>query len=148
MEERWYKDGQDYTAQHSDCEDGMKEGADIVVILLGDERNFKICPKDIKGDAVDRDMHKVAKGEGLEVPCPHDSILTMGGHTQKFFRHGVPKSANVAPRISITFRSFKTQQTSSDIYFHVLQTIGRRDKRAGRRSVSYSFLRIVNRIYP
>jgi hypothetical protein len=33
--------------------------------------------------------------------------LTMGGHTQKMFRHGVPKSASEAPRISITFRKFK-----------------------------------------
>lgn len=41
----WYKDGQDYTAQHSDCEIGMEEGADIVVISLGDERVFKIRPK-------------------------------------------------------------------------------------------------------
>lgn len=38
----WYKDGQDYTPQHSDCEEGMKESADIVIVSLGDERQFKI----------------------------------------------------------------------------------------------------------
>jgi alkylated DNA repair dioxygenase AlkB len=105
----WYKDGQDYTAQHSDCEDGMKEGADIVVISLGEERNFKIRPKNINVDGADKDTDVVTKVEGLDIPCPHGSILTMGGHTQKFFRHGVPKSASEAPRISITFRSFKKQ---------------------------------------
>jgi alkylated DNA repair dioxygenase AlkB len=105
----WYKDGQDYTPQHSDCEDGMEEGADIVVISLGDERLFKIRPKNLKREEVDGDMGVVAKGEGLDVACPHGSVLTMGGQTQKFFRHGVPKSASEAPRISITFRKFKEQ---------------------------------------
>jgi alkylated DNA repair dioxygenase AlkB len=103
----WHKDGQDYTAQHSDCEDGMREGADIVVVSLGDERNFKIRPKNIKVDGADRDIDVVTRVEGLDISCPHGSILTMGGHTQKFFRHGVPRSASESPRISITFRSFK-----------------------------------------
>ena len=94
----WYKDGQDYTAQHSDCEEGMEEGADIVIISLGDERVFKIRPK--------QSLH----AEDLKIPCPHGSVLTMGGHTQKLFRHGVPKSASKEPRISITFRKFKKQQ--------------------------------------
>ncbi|KAG9563613.1 hypothetical protein KCU71_g5120, partial [Aureobasidium melanogenum] len=93
----WYKDGQDYTAQHSDCEEGMEEGADIVIISLGDERLFKIRPKNS------------SHAEDLRIPCPHGSVLTMGGHTQKFFRHGVPKSTSKDPRISITFRKFKKQ---------------------------------------
>jgi alkylated DNA repair dioxygenase AlkB len=102
----WYKDGQDYTAQHSDCEDGMKEGADIVVISLGDKRIFRIRPKNLEKVDVDS-KSEVVKPEGLDVSCPHGSVLTMGGHTQRFFRHGVPKSASEAPRISITFRKFK-----------------------------------------
>ncbi|KAG9737707.1 hypothetical protein KCU73_g9925, partial [Aureobasidium melanogenum] len=86
-----------YTAQHSDCEEGMEEGADIVIISLGDERLFKIRPKNS------------SHAEDLRIPCPHGSVLTMGGHTQKFFRHGVPKSTSKDPRISITFRKFKKQ---------------------------------------
>ncbi|KAH0293574.1 hypothetical protein M436DRAFT_77537 [Aureobasidium namibiae CBS 147.97] len=103
----WYKDGQDFTPQHSDCEEGMKEGADIVIISLGDERDFKIRPKNIKVEGTDGNADVAAKSEGLDVPCPHGSILTMGGHTQKLFRHGVPKSVSEGPRISITFRSFR-----------------------------------------
>jgi hypothetical protein len=102
----WYKDGQDYTAQHSDCEDGMEEGADIVVISLGDERTFKIRPKNLQSEQGADSKGEVAKIEGLDIPCPHGSVLTMGGHTQKMFRHGVPKSASEGPRISITFRKF------------------------------------------
>ncbi|CAD0082027.1 unnamed protein product [Aureobasidium vineae] len=93
----WYKDGQDFTAQHSDCEVGMEEDADIVIISLGDERIFKIRAKHLEHE------------EALKVPLPHASILTMGGHTQKFFRHGVPKSNSKEPRISITFRKFKKE---------------------------------------
>ncbi|KAG9557183.1 hypothetical protein KCU71_g10561, partial [Aureobasidium melanogenum] len=93
----WYKDGQDYTAQHSDCEEGMEEGADIVVISLGDERLFKIRPK--------HSPH----AKDLRIRCSHGSVLTMGGDTQKFLRHGVPKSASKDSRISITFRKFKKQ---------------------------------------
>ncbi|KAG9967367.1 hypothetical protein KCU61_g337, partial [Aureobasidium melanogenum] len=62
----WYKDGQDYTAQHSDCEEGMEEGADIVVISLGDERLFKIRPK--------HSPH----AEDLRIRCSHGSVLTWG----------------------------------------------------------------------
>jgi alkylated DNA repair dioxygenase AlkB len=104
----WYKDGQDYTAQHSDCEDGMEEGADIVVISLGDERIFKIRPKNPQREEGDSETIVVNKTEGLDIPCPHGSVLTMGGHAQKFFRHGVPKFASEGPRISITFRKFKS----------------------------------------
>lgn len=93
----WYKDGQDFTAQHSDCEVGMEEGADIKVLSLGDEQILKFRPK------------SSPHAEDLRVPCPHGSVLTMCGHTQKFFRHGVPKSASKDPRISITFRNFKKQ---------------------------------------
>ncbi|KAG9526314.1 hypothetical protein KCV07_g741, partial [Aureobasidium melanogenum] len=89
--------GQDYTAQHSDCEEGMEEGVDIVIISLGDERLFKIRPKNS------------SHAEDLRIPCPHGFVLTMGGHTQKFFRHGVPKSTSKDPRISITFRKLKKQ---------------------------------------
>lgn len=103
----WYKDGQDFTPQHSDCEEGMKDGADILIISLGDERELKIRPKNIKVEGADGNPGAAAKSEGVDVPCPHASILTMGGQTQKFFRHGVPKSTSEAPRISITFRSFK-----------------------------------------
>jgi alkylated DNA repair dioxygenase AlkB len=102
----WYKDGQDYTAQHSDCEDGMEEGADIVVISLGDERTFKIRPKNLQSEQGADSKGEVAMIEGLDIPCPHGSVLTMGGHTQKMFRHGVPKSASEGPHISITFRKF------------------------------------------
>jgi alkylated DNA repair dioxygenase AlkB len=105
----WYKDGQDYTAQHSDCEDGMEEGADIVIISLGDERIFKIRPKNLQIEQEADRKSEEAKTEGLDFPCPHGSVLTMGGHTQRFFRHGVPKSASEGPRISITFRKFKNQ---------------------------------------
>ncbi|CAD0106372.1 unnamed protein product [Aureobasidium uvarum] len=96
----WYKDGQDFTAQHSDCEVGMEEGADIVIISLGDERVLKIRAKHLE---------HLEHGEALKVPLPHGSVLTMGGHTQKLFRHGVPKSDSEEPRISITFRRFKKE---------------------------------------
>jgi len=96
----WYENGRDYIAQHSDCEVGMKKDANIVVISLGDERIFKLVPK--KHIRI-----KESEQRNFEILCGHGSIITMGGDTQKNFRHGVPKSDSKAPRISITFRKFE-----------------------------------------
>ena len=91
----WYEDGLDHTPSHTDCEKGMVPGAEIAILTLGDsDRPFVIRDK--------RGLHFK-----MEERCPHGTILTMHGDTQKEFRHGLPKQRECnRSRISVTFRKF------------------------------------------
>jgi alkylated DNA repair dioxygenase AlkB len=40
----------------------------------------------------------------LELLLGGGSLLVMGGTTQRFWRHGVPRQRGAGPRINLTFR--------------------------------------------
>jgi len=84
-----YRDGNDSVGLHADAEPEM--GPVIASVSLGAERMFRLKRKD----------GTVAFSERL----PHGSLLIMAGHTQKNFKHEVPKEPSVTqPRINLTFR--------------------------------------------
>ncbi len=87
-----YRNGQDYMGWHSDDEKELAPGAAIASLSLGDSRRFIFRRRD------DRRV-KVA------LNLSDGDFLVMGGDTQKFWQHQVPKSAkSTQPRINLTFR--------------------------------------------
>lgn len=95
----WYESGSNYIPYHSDNEIGMIENSTIAVLSLGGEI-------DGKPTRMFRLKKKNDKQPTMEYECKNGLILTMGGDTQKGFRHGVSKVVESSPRISISFRQF------------------------------------------
>jgi len=90
-----YRDGQDYIGWHSDDEKDLAKGAVIGSLSLGDSRRFIFRR---------RDNHQIR----AELNLSDGDFLTMGGDTQKFWQHHVPKTAkSTQPRINLTFRVIK-----------------------------------------
>jgi len=84
-----YRNGNDSVGLHADAEPEM--GPVIASVSLGTERLFRLKRKD----------EAVAFSKLL----PSGSLLIMAGHTQKNFKHEVPKEPDVTrPRINLTFR--------------------------------------------
>jgi alkylated DNA repair dioxygenase AlkB len=99
----WYENGSMYIGPHSDDESEMEKtskGETVVFsISLGQERDFKLIPKEEKDVA-------------LKIPMPHGTVVVMGGTCQKTHKHAVPKvtgkkAEGMKPRINITFRIFR-----------------------------------------
>ncbi|MBE9144931.1 alpha-ketoglutarate-dependent dioxygenase AlkB family protein [Planktothrix mougeotii] len=90
-----YRDGQDYIGWHSDDEKELAPGAVIGSLSLGETRRFIFRR---------RDNHQIK----VELNLGDGDFLIMGGETQKFWQHHVPKSAkSTQPRINLTFRVIK-----------------------------------------
>jgi alkylated DNA repair dioxygenase AlkB len=85
----WYKTGEDYIAFHADCEEGMKNNADISVLSInkdghaGNFRTFVIKPKGTTEDSVH---------DYVFIKMKHGCVVTMGGDCQKKFRHSIPRA--------------------------------------------------------
>jgi len=87
-----YRDGQDYMGWHSDDEKELAPGAVISSLSFGETRRFVFRR---------RDNHQIK----VELNLGDGDFLIMGGETQKFWQHYVPKSAkSTQPRINLTFR--------------------------------------------
>ena len=87
-----YRDGNDSVGLHADAEPEM--GPVIASLSLGAERRFRFKRRD----------GSLAFSKVL----PGGSLLIMAGHTQKNFKHEVPKErAVVDPRINLTFRTIQ-----------------------------------------
>ena len=63
----------------------------VAIVSLGDRRPFLLKP-DGGGPS-----HRFMLG--------HGDLFTMGGSTQAFFQHAVPKVARAGARISVMFRA-------------------------------------------
>jgi len=87
-----YRDGKDYIGFHADREH-IAEGKNVIAsISLGTPRRFVM-------------RHKSKNLGTIEYALTTGSLLVMGGTTQKFWKHAVPKQLRVtSPRINLTFR--------------------------------------------
>lgn len=88
-----YRNGNDGVNWHSDREQNFGKDAIIASVSFGETRIFKL-------------RHKFKKEvPKLEIPLYHGSYLLMGGTTQSFWQHQVPKTTkDILPRINLTFR--------------------------------------------
>ena len=87
-----YRDGRDSVAWHSDDEPELGQNPVIGSVSFGGTRRF--CFR-----------HKQRPNCKAEVALSDGSFLLMGGETQHFWLHQVPKTKQaVKPRINLTFR--------------------------------------------
>jgi len=89
----YYRDGQDSNGWHSDDEVELGKDPVIASISLGASRDFHL-------------RHKQSK-QKIALTLENGSLLIMRGDTQRYWQHQVPKRANAAGRINLTFRSIK-----------------------------------------
>jgi alkylated DNA repair dioxygenase AlkB len=89
-----YRDGNDSMGEHADDEPELGPSADdvrIASVSLGAPRRFVLRHRRT------RSVHAFQLGEG--------SVLVMGGTTQRYFRHHLPRTRRpVEPRMNLTFR--------------------------------------------
>jgi alkylated DNA repair dioxygenase AlkB len=94
-----YRDGQDSVAWHSDDEPSMGDPI-VASISLGAERDFLF-----------RAIRKIGPTASALIPntgkvkLEHGSLLVMGRGVQGTYEHSLPKRANAARRINLTFRA-------------------------------------------
>ncbi|MEX0273516.1 MAG: alpha-ketoglutarate-dependent dioxygenase AlkB [Flavobacteriaceae bacterium] len=87
-----YRNGQDSNGWHSDDERELGTNPVIASVSLGAERMFHFRHK---GDKTLR--HKMV--------LQHGSLLLMGGETQHYWHHQLPKTKKkIGSRINMTFR--------------------------------------------
>ena len=87
----WYRDGKDSMGMHSDDEPELGPAPTIASLTLGQARPFAF-------------VHKATKARTVYT-LEHGSLLLMQGQTQRFYQHGINKTARpVDDRINLTFR--------------------------------------------
>ena len=88
----YYRDGQDSMGWHRDNEPVLGKNPTIASLTFGATRSFQMRPYG-------------KKEPGLSLELTHGSLLLMGGESQHFWEHQLPKTKKVlAPRINLTFR--------------------------------------------
>ena len=87
-----YRDGNDGISWHTDAEPELGKNPLIGSVSFGQTRRFML-------------RHRNNKELKFELELIHGSFLLMGGSTQHFWQHQIPKtSKKLEPRINLTFR--------------------------------------------
>jgi len=89
-----YRDGSDGVAWHADNEPELGPAPIIGSVSFGATRAFQF--RNIT-DSKENEMTE-------EVQLRHGDVLIMGGGTQKYWNHQIPKRTKADPRINLTFR--------------------------------------------
>lgn len=90
-----YRDGQDSIGFHTDAEPELGENPVVATVSFGSERAFLL-------------RHRKTR-ELLTYRLGHGSLLVMGGTSQHFWLHAVPRTEEVVgERISLTFRLIRS----------------------------------------
>ena len=94
----YYRDNRDSMGFHSDDEPELGERPVIASLSLGEERTFVL-------------KHRVDKlVKPIRLRLVSGSLLLMKGETQRYWKHGIPKTARpCGPRVNLTFRRIKKQ---------------------------------------
>jgi hypothetical protein len=101
----WYENGDDYLPFHKDWTNNRADEFNVSTVTLcedGGERDFIF----MDNDGLDDKVYKYTTTNGM--------ILTLGGMTNTFYKHGIPKQENKKRRISITFRHFEMKEINEN----------------------------------
>ena len=91
-----YEDGDQYIGYHHDDEKELGDEPTIVGVSLGSEREVLFQAAKLIPEFHDKT---------ISLPLSHGSIFVMYHPTNEYWKHSIPKRANVKkPRISLTFR--------------------------------------------
>lgn len=98
----YYRHGGEYISAHSDDERSLDAKGQVVSVSLGAERVMTIRRKNMQGKSV-------------QIPLPPGSLFMMEGkYFQTRFTHGIDRAtAPVGPRLSLTYRCFRSKPTST-----------------------------------
>lgn len=87
-----YRNGQDSNGWHADNEKELGENPIIASLSLGASRFFHL-------------KHRNNTALKTKIELTHGSLLIMGGATQHYWLHQIPKTKKISdPRINLTFR--------------------------------------------
>jgi alkylated DNA repair dioxygenase AlkB len=90
-----YRDGSDSNGWHSDDEKELGKHPFIASLSFGANRIFHF-------------KHRQDPRLKFKIALEHGSLLLMGGATQEFWKHQIPKTKRkLSPRINLTFRQIK-----------------------------------------
>jgi alkylated DNA repair dioxygenase AlkB len=97
----YYRDGRDSVGFHADNEPELGPAPPLNVLIasvsLGARRRFV--------------MKRPGTGETREFALGLGDLLVMGGAVQRYWQHGIPKTARpVGPRMNLTFRHVLAQR--------------------------------------
>jgi len=95
----YYRDGNDSVAWHADREGRTLHHPIVAIVSLGGPRVFALRP--------------MGGGHAMRVTLHSGDLLTMGGAMQHRWEHAVPKMRHAAPRLSVTFRQRRGEQTTT-----------------------------------
>ena len=86
-----YRDGRDSIGFHTDAEPELGQNPVVATVSFGSARDFQL-------------RHRKSR-EVLTYRVGHGSLLVMGGTSQHYWLHAVPKTQEpIGERISLTFR--------------------------------------------
>ena len=102
-----YRDGNDSIKPHRDTPDSFGEYPTISGLSIGGKR--KIVFRKIDYDLKNYNSMKKDKTSEVdfEMELEDNSLFIMGGASQKYYSHEIPKSESKETRYSLTFREFK-----------------------------------------
>ena len=93
-----YECGEHFIPFHSDNEDDIENNSLILTISFGETRTLQ--------------FNEVGEGCWEDfVKLHHGDSLLMSKHSQRYFKHGIPKESNKGKRLSITLRLIKPRKS-------------------------------------
>ena len=110
-----YRGGTDFQGLHSDREMKWLDETLIAILVLGEDRPFRLRPRGAWRDPAQRRDG----GADVDLRPGHGDLLVMGGRCQRDWLHGIPEYPTDRPRISITWRwtSRRGRPDTSPSYF-------------------------------
>lgn len=100
-----YRDGNDSIRAHRDTHLSFGETPIIIGYSIGSSRILRV--KRLHNPDISKSL-KVLKqsDEHIDFILESNSLFVMGGHSQKYFSHEIPKMEDCGERYSLTFREF------------------------------------------
>ena len=93
-----YSDGNQFIPHHSDSEDDICDGSDIVTISLGENRTLEFT--------------EIKSTHHSSVTLDHGDVLIMSKASQLYYTHGIPIEADKGLRLSVTLRFISSNAVS------------------------------------
>lgn len=104
----YYETGKDSVAWHADRIGRTEIDPLVAIVSLGGPRTFRLRPTQRGADGASGDSQQSSHS----VVLASGDLLVMGGATQHHWEHAIPKTAQAAPRMSVTMRA--SGRTSSN----------------------------------
>ena len=99
-----YETGNDSIKPHKDTTESFGEYPIIAGLSVGEPRIFKI--KKVIYDKNNKISQKIDKDREIEIELKNNSLIIMGGASQKYYTHEIPKMDTDKVRYSLTFRKY------------------------------------------